>query len=254
MKYFAAFILLFFITINSYSQKEIIKNGQKINKLDKKHKKQGSWFFFNKLGDLELSCYYENDSIIKPIVFYKNNDSIFVRYPKIDKEEIFLLKSSNNWIIGNLITEKADSTKVEILGRYKKINKEAFNIEEDTLVSNSLTIKKEVEYWANKVIQPLYMFDNKEYKNFQYRLFSSIDTMINKKFYVDIVINESGNVELVDFPRKTNNLTPHEESELSYMYSKMERWQPLFSKNKTNKCTLNITSGSTVKPLLGSGN
>jgi hypothetical protein len=254
MKFFTAFILLFFISSTSYSQKEIIKNGQKINKLDKKNKKQGSWFFFDRLGDLALSCYYENDSIIKPMVFYHKNDSAFVRYPKVEKEEIFLLKSSNNWIIGNLITEKADSTKIEILGRYKRLPNDAFDIEEDSLVSNSPNILKEVEYWSNKEIQPLYMFDNEEFKNFEFRQFSSTNTMFNKKFYADVVINESGKVESVNFPRKTNNLSPHEESELSYMYSQMERWQPFFLKNKTYRCTLNLTRGSTVKPLLGTGN
>lgn len=254
MKYFAAFILLFFITINSYSQKEIIKNGQKINKLDKKNKKQGSWFFFDQLGDLELSCYYENDSIVKPLVFYHKNDSVFVRYPKKNNEEVFLLKSSKNWIIGNLITQKRDSTTVEILGRYKKISNESFDIEEDTLVSNSLVILKEVEYWSNKEIQPLYMFDPEEFKNFEYRQFSSTNTIFNKNFYADVVINASGKVESVNFPRKTNHLSPHEENELSYMYSQMERWQPLFSKNKTYSCILKLSRGSSLKPLMGTAN
>ena len=254
MKYFVYIIFLLLLSTHSYSQKEIIKNGQKINKLDKKNKKQGSWFFFERSGDLALSCYYENDSIIKPMVFYNKNDSIFVRYPKVNNEEIFLLKSNNKWIIGNLITEKADSTSIEILGKYKKIDNNTFDIEEDSLISNSSIIAKEIEFWSNKEIQPLYMFDNEELRNFEFRQFSSTNTLFNKKFYVDVVLSESGKVESIDLPRKTNHLSPHEESELSYMYSQMERWQPLFSKNKTYKCTLNLNTGSSVKPLLGTGN
>ena len=73
------------------SNKTIEKNGIKINKLDKKNKKQGSWFFFDEFGDIALSCYYKNDSIIDPIVFYKNQDSTFIRYPKVNNSEMFLV-------------------------------------------------------------------------------------------------------------------------------------------------------------------
>ena len=146
MKYYAVLLLVLFNYSTCYSQKEISKNGQKINKLDKKNKKQGSWFFFNQIGDLEVSCYYKNDSIVKPIVFYRNNDSIFVRYPKVDKSEVFLLKTSGKWIVGNLDTSKADSTKIEILGRYIKNGKDEFDIQDDESLTNSQVIKKEAEY------------------------------------------------------------------------------------------------------------
>ena len=91
------------------------------------------------------------------------------------------------------------------------------------------------------------MFDNEELRNFEYRQFSSTNTLFNKKIYIDIIISESGKVESVNFPRKTNNLSPHEESELSYMYSQMERWQPLFSKNKAYKCTLHYETGMKIR-------
>lgn len=247
MKNFALSLIVFFAFITCYSQKEIIKNGKKINKLDNKDKKQGSWFFFDPTGNLELSCYYKNDSIVTPMVFYKNNDSAFVRFQKIDNSEIFLLKSSREWVVGTINTIKADSTAIEILGRYIKTGKNTFDIEEDTMLSNSISLKKEVEYWSNKQISPVYLFGTENLKDFYYRLFSSSKIVYNKRIVIDVSINETGLVEKIDFPGKLNNLNNEEESELSYLFSRMERWQPFFSKNKTLKYTVRLTLGTTLK-------
>jgi hypothetical protein len=247
MKHYLLFLLLFFSYSVSYSQKEIIKNGQKINKLDKKNKKQGSWFFFNKIGDLEVSCYYKNDSIVTPVVYYKNNDSIFVRYQKVEKSEVFLLKTSGNWIVGNIDTTRADSTKIEILGRYIKIRKDTFDIKDDESLTNSLTVKKEAEYWVNKEIQPIYMFGTEALKDFYYRTFSSSRIVFNKSIIIEISLNESGIIENVAFPGKFNNLNIDELSELSYLFSRMERWQPFFSRNKTSKYIVHLNTGTTLR-------
>ncbi len=243
MKNSICFILIMLINFHSYSQKEIIKNGQKINKLDKKNQKQGSWFFFDKYGDLALSCYYQNDSLVKPLVFFNKNDSIFVRYPMRNREEIFLLKYSENWLIGTIINKKSDSTSVEILGTYKKIGKDKFDIVEDSLVTNSPIILKEAKYWSNKEIEPLYMFDIKEFSNFQYKLFNEINIVFNKRMHIEIVLTASGIIDSVQFPGLKNNLSQYEVQELSYYYSQMQRWQPFFSKNKTQKHTVVFNSG-----------
>ncbi len=50
-KNFISIIFIIGIYTAGYSQKEIVRNGIKINKLDKKNKKQGSWFFFDELGN-----------------------------------------------------------------------------------------------------------------------------------------------------------------------------------------------------------
>jgi hypothetical protein len=128
LKIFVSIIFIIGVYAIGYSQKEIIRNGVKINKLDKKNKKQGSWFFFDELGNLEVSCYYKNDSIIKPIIFYKNQDSTFVRYSKINNSELFLLKSNSKWVVGSFESIKKDSLKIEILGYYKKIGIDSLDI------------------------------------------------------------------------------------------------------------------------------
>lgn len=247
MKHCVLFLLLFFIGSTCYPQKEISKNGKKINKIDKQNKKQGSWFLFNEIGDLELSCYYQNDSITTPIVLYKNNDSVFVRYPKVDKSEVFLLKTSGKWIVGNIDTTQADSSKIEILGRYIINGKDSFDILEDDSLNNSPLIKKEVEYWANKEIQPIYMFGTDALGDFYYRIFSSSRIVFNKSIVIDLTLNESGVVEKVDFPGKFNNLNIEELSELSYLFTRMERWQPFFSKNKTSKYVVRLNTGTSVR-------
>jgi hypothetical protein len=247
MKYYVSIILVLFTCLTCYPQKEIKKNGQKINKIDEQNKKQGSWFYFDQVGNLELSCYYKNDSIVTPIVFYKNNDSIFVRYQKVDDSEIFLLKSEKKWIVGTIKTIRADSTNIDILGRYVKIGKEEFDIQEDSLLSQSATLKKVIEYWSNKAIQPIYLFGTEPLKEFYFRQFNSSKIIFNKRIVIELTLNESGLIEKVQFPWKLNNLNGTEESELRYMFSHMERWQPYFSKNCTSRYTVQLTIGSSIK-------
>ena len=247
MKYYITTLVLCFTYLICYPQKEIKKNGQKINKIDKQNKKQGSWFYFNKNGDLELSCYYKNDTIVTPMVFYKNNDSIFVRFQKVEHNELFLLKTSCKWVIGSLDTNKADSTKIEILGRYINTKKDAIDIQDDATVTNSPDIKKEVDYWANREIKPLYLFGTEELRDFYYRTFSSSKIVFNKKLVIELTLNETGIIEKVDFPGNLNNLRMDEVIELSYLFSRMERWQPCFSKNKTEKYIMRLYTGTDLK-------
>jgi hypothetical protein len=248
LKNLISIIFIIGIFTIGYSQKEIVRNGIKINKLDKKNKKQGSWFFFDGLGNLEVSCYYNNDSIIKPIIFYKNQDSTFIRYPKINNSELFLLKSNTKWVVGTFETIKKDSIKIEILGFYKKIGKDSLDIEENDSVSNSMEIKKEASYWIEKEVLPIYMFGTETLNEFCYRLLSSSKYIFNKKIYADLTLNESGQIEKINFPRIKNNLSFNEENELAYLFSsKMQRWQPFFSKNKTEKFHKFIELGTSLK-------
>ena len=91
------------------------------------------------------------------------------------------------------------------------------------------------------------MFGPEALRDFYYRIFSSSRIVFNKSIVVDLTLNESGVIEKVDFPGKFNNLNIDELSELSYLFSLMERWQPLFSKNKTSKYIVRLTTGTTLK-------
>lgn len=248
---FKNFILILFILggfAASYTQKEIVKNGIKINKLDKKNRKQGSWFFFDALGNLEVSCFYDNDSITKPIVFYKKQDSAFVRYPKINNAELFLLKSNKKWVVGSFETIKKDSLKIEVLGFYKKIGKNSFDIKENIDLSNSTAVKEEAAYWMNKELQPLYMFGTETLNEFYLRVLHSSKYVFNKAIYVDLTLSAAGQIEKINFTRAKNRLSPDEESELMYLFSNMmQRWQPFFSKNKTESQHKFLELGTTLK-------
>jgi hypothetical protein len=243
-----SFFFSIVISTTGYSQREIVKNGIKINKLDKKNKKQGSWFFFDKEGNLDVSCYYENDSIVKPILFYKKQDSAFIRYPKINNEELFLLKSNGKWLVGSCETLKKDSLKIEILGLYKKVGKDSIDIVENTVISNSIDIKNEASYWIKKEIQPIYMFGTESIRELYYRVFSTSKFTFNKKICIDVTINESGQFEKINFPRNKNNLSSDEENDLMFHFSAMmKRWQPLFSRNKTERVTISLEIGGSFK-------
>jgi hypothetical protein len=77
-------------------------------------------------------------------------------------------------------------------------------------------------------------------------LFSSSKIVFNKRIIVDLIINESGIVEKVDFPRDQNNLNSIEDTELNYLFTRMDRWQPFFSKNKTSKLSIRLNVGTTL--------
>ncbi len=99
-----------------------------------------------------------------------------------------------------------------------------------------------------KELQPIYMFGNETFNEFCYRLLSSSKYIFNKKIYVDLTINESGQIEKINFPRAKNNLSFDEENELIYLFgAMMRRWQPFFSKNRTEKFHKFIELGTNLK-------
>jgi hypothetical protein len=244
MKFLILIIPIFFICLETYSQKEIVKNGIKINKLDKKNKKQGSWFFFSENNNLQVSCIYKDDSIIAPIVFYKNEDSIFVRYPKNNGVEAFLLKVDNQWLVGSY---KSHLSEIEIVGLYTKAGNDSFNIKEDTSFSSSVEIKSEVNYWLKKEIFPVYMFGTESLMDFWYSKLHSSNYIFSKQLNVILILNESGIVEKIDFPIEKNYLNTDEQIEVSSFFQSIRRWQPFFSMNKTVRYSVLLSLGSTIK-------
>ncbi len=240
-------ILVSMISLIGYAQKDIVKNKVKINHLDKNDIKQGDWFFFDDNDDIVLSCKYKDDSIVSPLTFYKNNDTAFIRFPEINGSETFIIHMNGQQIVGNYEQVTKDSSVIEPVGLYKQVSKDSFYIETDSIVSYSTETINEVHYWFNKEIPPIYMFGNaKLYSYFFARLNFSTFTF-NRKINALININESGIVTSVDFPRDKNSLSSSEETELSYIFSALQRWQPYFLKNKTVKYSKPFILTSTIK-------
>jgi hypothetical protein len=161
---------------------------------------------------------------------------------------LFLLKSNNKWVVGSFETIKKDSLKIEILGFYKKIGKDSIDIEENISISNSIEVKNEASYWIKKEVLPIYMFGTETLNDFFYSILSSSKYIFNKKVYVDLTLNESGQIEKINFPGAKNNLSFNEQNELVYLFhSMMQRWQPFFSKNKTERFHKFIELGTSLK-------
>jgi hypothetical protein len=240
-------LLIFVITPKSYSQKDIIKNGIKINHLDKRDKKQGAWFFFDEKDDIIMSCKYKDDSIVSPLTFYQNNDTAFIRFPKMDSSETFILYLDGQQTVGNYQQITKDSSVIEFIGIYKKVSKDSFYLDTVSKHTFSKENNEVINSWFNKEILPIYMFGNAKLNDYLFAKFHSSNFIFSKKIYAIFYINERGIVEKVDFPRDKNNLSGDEERELSYIFSLMQRWQPYFSGNKTIKCLRYFTFKSTIK-------
>jgi hypothetical protein len=198
-------LLIFILILQSFfaqplfAQKEIVRNGKKINRLDKQNRKQDRWFFFNQAGDVLLSCDYKNDSIISPVIYYAGSDTGFIRYPKINNTEIFILYIDGAKVIGNNIFLK-DTSEIEIIGTYRQVTKDSFDIREDLAIQHSPAVMHSAQKWLSKTIYPLYMFGNGFLKDFLYGGFHGSDFTFNKPIYAEITIDGSGIVKKVEFP------------------------------------------------------
>jgi hypothetical protein len=92
------------------------------------------------------------------------------------------------------------------------------------------------------------MFGTETLNEVYYRIFISSKYIFNKKIYVDLTLNESGQIEKINFPRTKNNLDFNEENELTYLFrAMMQRWQPFFSQNKTERFHKLIEFGTSLK-------
>lgn len=110
--------LLLFFTIfclfTSHAQSDIKFNGLKINSLDKQKRKQGNWVFFNPSGMPIMSCVFRDDHCYSPIIFYENGDTAFVRLPRTDSVESFIVYESARHYFGNIIHTCVNAGRIEI--------------------------------------------------------------------------------------------------------------------------------------------
>lgn len=247
-QYFFFLVLSILTSLPLFSQKDILKNGVKINRVDKQKRKQDRWFFFSKEGEILLSCDYKNDSVISPLTFYSNDDTAFIRFPKTNGTELFILYLRKQQIIGNY-RQLSDTTSIEIIGNYLQVSKDSFQIEEDSSLQHSATVADIIRKWFAKEITPLYMFGNSLLRDFLYGGFHGSDFIFNKAIYAEITISESGIVEKVEFPQDKNNLSFNEEAEIVHIFSGMPRWQPYFSEGRTQKVKLPYTWSTTFEKI-----
>ncbi len=243
-----AVLLMMALTFSSHAQKDIIKNGIKINHLDKTNKKQGSWFFFDENDKILLSCRYKDDSIASPLTFFRDNDTAFIRFPETNGIETFIIFLNGEQIAGSYQQFPGDSSVVDFMGVYKKAGKDSFFLDTDSAIHYPKEATDDVKMWFNKKILPVYMFGNVSLRDYLYTRFRSSDYIFNKAVFVVFFINASGIAEKVDFPREKNNLSTEEETELSYhLMSFMQRWQPFFFRNKTTKYQVSYLWKSTLR-------
>lgn len=110
--------LLIFLTIavflESKGQSDIKVYGQKVNHLDKQKRKQGDWLFFDKNGFVQMTCVFQDDICISPIIFYENSDTAFVKLPVEDSIETFILFEGDKRFRGHFIHTSDSTTTVKM--------------------------------------------------------------------------------------------------------------------------------------------
>ena len=139
-------VLLFcvFIFSTSYGQTERTVNGHKINRIDKQKRKQGEWIYFDDAGNAKLSCLYENDVCISPLVFYENGDTAFVRVIKTDSVQPFMVVHNQKRFFGSIIRSSDTTT--------------TFEFEEN---EPSEDVVRKVASYQNFRLEPVYNFSKK---------------------------------------------------------------------------------------------
>lgn len=212
------------------AQSDIKVGKGKANRIDKQKRKQGEWIFFDRQGNIRMSCIFENDKCISPIIFYENTDTVFIKYPIKDSIEVFSVHKNGKRYLGNFV-HISDSTS---------------NIELDPDPTPTDDIVAIIKKYQNVLIGPVYFFGQQPLIDFASAAFTGSRFVFNKPLHVLLTISSSGFVTNVEFPKDKNNLSADEETELYRIYSKMPRWQPLFFKNATRPAKVIIANNANL--------
>ena len=228
------FIVILFLNLDVIKAQSYIKVGNlKINYLDRQKRKQGDWIFFDKAGNVSLSCFFKDDVGAGPLVFYENSDTVFVRLPLKENRESFILYKNDNTYYGDFI-HIADST-------------ELIEIEPDSTLNENII--SEIKKYQNILLPPVYHFSQKRLFDYVSGGLKSSNFIFNKPINVQLTLSSSGLVTNVDFPRDKNNLSGDEERELRWIYTTMPRWQPFFTKKSTQAAIILLSNNSSLSIL-----
>lgn len=228
------FYMLSFLLVSTssstYAQKDIKVKGISINKIDKKNAKQGNWVFYDSLGNVKLTTYYEDDNIVSPQVIYEHNDTAFIRFPKKDNEELFICYENN----------------VPIAGSFVYTGDSSYLIALDSAYLGDSSLRKKINGYKNIIIEPLYMFGKSRIVDFISASYLASDFFTEKNIFVVLYISASGKVTKVAFPGNKNMLRVDQEHELTRIYLGMPRWQPLFKEKGTKESVIYLSNS--LKP------
>ena len=144
MKFLIPALITLFLSTEISAQSSIKINGNNINRLDKKKRKQGEWIYFTDSGYVFMSCFYADDKCISPMVFYENADTAFVRLPRNNNVEHFVLSQGSGRVYGSF-SYQADTCLLEL---------------EDESLADS-TVKARLLHFKNIQIPPVYYFAQK---------------------------------------------------------------------------------------------
>ncbi|MET0243385.1 MAG: hypothetical protein ABW174_07950 [Flavitalea sp.] len=218
------------------SQTAVQFKGIDINSIDKKKKKQGVWVYFDKTGSPMMSCIYKNDNPAGPLVFYRNGDTAFVRYPQQDSVETFMVFGSKHRYYGNFVHSSKGNIRTEI--------------ESETDVDkDALAIIADYKYIE---LNPVYYFGQKKINEFVSAHLSGSGMILNKQIEVYLTINTSGYVKDVKFSDSNSFLSPAEETELEWIFSTMPRWQPCFKANEAVESKVKFITKSSIVDVMRS--
>lgn len=220
----------FFLINTAISQSEITVNKIKINRIDKQKRKQGDWIFFDREGNIRMSCRYENNRISGPTCWYENTDTAFIRFPRNGVRETFIVYENKKSYSGDFIYTSDSTYQIEL--------------DPDSTI-NSSVIDKIKKYW-NSNAAPVFYFAQKKLVDIVSMGFNTIKYNYNKPVYLVVCINDAGLVTDIEFPKDINRLTPEEERELYTTFISMPRWQPAFHRNKTIASKILIARNSSI--------
>ena len=217
-------LLLGFIT---HGQPFIKVKGYKINHINKEGQKQGEWLFFNGDGEIKVSCTYENDVPVSPVVIYENNDTAMVWLPSVGDHDPFVLYSNAERFTGSIVN-LTDSTYLEELTFDSTEHPKAY--------------ARYLRY-RDYILPPVFYFSQKKLIDELAVEYAQSTLRFNKPVFAIVSINSSGLVTDVKFPKEQNNISAFEESELQWIYVNLKRWQPLFKRNKSEPSIVKLQNG-----------
>ena len=215
------------------AQRTIKWQGVQLNAIDKQGRKQGEWLFFDKKGNALMQCFYQNDRVQGPRVFFNNGDTVLLRLEPTDGREPFIYYYKDQPING-VFVHSGEDFKIELDHIPAGFGKEEL---------------AELKRWYAVKIQPVYMFGTERLADYFSAAYYKSSAIPNWHHNFVLTINASGKVTNVEWENKEELWTDKLEREVFDMFYSMGRWQPFFDTWQTQEIKVTMSLGADLKAI-----
>lgn len=206
------FVILLFLSINSFGQNHIEYKGEFINALDENNEKTGIWKLYNEEENIIITTEFKNGNFIANTNYYKDS-KLVASYKYHDNIEIY--KDSKT--IKAKFFRKADKSQTLIDPDGKELDSDILKF-----------------FYSSGQVMPMYYGGNNQLYDFIKKNIDYKSIKKNKgKVKVGFVIDAKGNTSEIEIVESTNAALNEEAKRIVGI---LPRWQPAHQGGAFVKC------------------